>query len=150
MPYFCRYAERKYFIGGQIPWQLLFLETADLRKNDRPRNSRAEERLKKMLNYIHTNYSASIVLRDIARSADVSERECTRIFSKTTNHTPVEYLRHYRIQMAERYLLESADSISDISDRCGFRDLSYFGRIFREETGRTPSQYRKDAGTRQD
>ena len=125
-------------------WQLLFLATADLRKNDRPRNSSSEERLMKMLDYIHTHYPEQVTLGDIAGAAGVSERECTRIFRKTASYTPVEYLRHYRIQMAEQYLPESAAGVSEISEKCGFRDLSYFGRVFREETGKTPSAYRRD------
>lgn len=39
-------------------------------------------RIKKMLEYIHQNYSSEITLPEIARTADIGERECLRCFQK--------------------------------------------------------------------
>lgn len=128
-------------------WQLLLLETESLRKNDTKRNGREEERVKPMLDFIHTHYPDDITLSMVAESAGVSERECTRVFRKNTGFTPIDYLRRYRIRRAEQLLLNSDESISVISSECGFRNLSYFDKNFLLQTGKTPSEYRRDGRT---
>ena len=37
-------------------------------------------------------------------------------------------------------------SVTEISNRCGFSSISYFSRVFRQDTGMTPLQYKKSAG----
>ncbi|MGI6012074.1 MAG: helix-turn-helix transcriptional regulator [Ruminococcus sp.] len=49
-----------------------------------------------------------------------------------------------RIQMAAQMLLRSSDSITEISEKCGFSSDSYFGKIFRERMKVTPREYRKN------
>ena len=54
-------------------------------------------------------------------------------------------MKHYRIQRAARLLAGSHMKIVDIGTECGFQEMSYFARAFREIKGCTPSQYRKKA-----
>jgi len=58
--------------------------------------------------------------------------------------TPIQYVKQLRLQRAAE-LLESTDGkIADIGAACGFQEMSYFARAFREWKGRTPSQYRAE------
>ena len=54
-------------------------------------------------------------------------------------------MKQYRIQQAARLLAETREKVSEIAERCGFQDMSYFTRAFREEKGCVPTQYRKKA-----
>lgn len=104
---------------------------------------RDAQRIKTMLSFVHENFSAELNIPTIAASISVSESECLRCFRATIGTTPIQYLKHYRIQQAARQLLETDDTISEIASRCGFQDMSYFTRTFRQQIGCVPTQYRK-------
>ncbi len=106
---------------------------------------RNSERMKLMLEYIHSHYSEAVTLEQIAASASVSVSEALRCFRNGIGRTPFQYLKHFRMHQAEK-LLETTDyKIVDIGIRCGFSEMSYFAKSFRELYGCTPSQYRKCA-----
>ena len=106
---------------------------------------RDAERIKTMLSYIHDHYGSELSTRSIAASASISESECLRCFRATIGTTPIQYLKQYRIQQAARLLAETREKVSEIAERCGFQDMSYFTRAFREEKGCVPTQYRRKA-----
>ena len=56
---------------------------------------------------------------------------------------PGKHLLCYRIERAANRLASSQASIADIAAACGFQDISYFTKTFREMKGRTPKAYRK-------
>ena len=107
---------------------------------------RDSERIKLMLSFIHENYSSPISSRSVAASAAVSESEALRCFRSTIGTTPIQYLKQHRLRQAAMRLLSSDDKVSEIAVGCGFQDMSYFTKSFRENYGCSPSQYR--AGNR--
>lgn len=101
-------------------------------------------RIKAMLSFVHTNFASQICIGDIAASASISDSECLRCFRSAIGTTPIQYLKQYRIRQAARMLAESEEKISDIAVRCGFQDMSYFTRAFRQQIGCVPTEYRKN------
>lgn len=73
----------------------------------------------------------------------MSEPNFYRTFKLTFNMTPVEYIHQQRIALAARLLKTSNRCLADISIECGFNNLTYFMKMFRRETGVSPSIYRK-------
>ena len=57
--------------------------------------------------------------------------------------TVMEYILKTRIVMAQGMLRKERLSVTEISNRCGFSSISYFSRVFRQDTGMTPLQYKK-------
>lgn len=104
-----------------------------------------EERMRRMLSYIHTHYTESMTADRIARSANISRSECFRCFRTIMGISPSEYLCQYRLSQAAHLLLSTDRPISDICFSCGFKSTSYFGKVFREKCGLSPGQYRKNA-----
>lgn len=102
------------------------------------------ERIKQMLQYIHSHYAEEIKLQDIANSTSLSVSECLRCFRTTLGTTPAKYVRQYRVQKATQLLRTTEMQISEISEICGFQDLSYFTKTFREAKGYAPSVYRRN------
>ena len=102
-------------------------------------------RIKDMLHFIHGNYSRHITLEDIAASAMVSQRECSRCFQRCFRESAIEYLNKHRIRCAANMLLEGTASIQQISSLCGFSSVSYFGKVFHQMLGCTPKEYRNKA-----
>lgn len=103
---------------------------------------RAEGRVKRMLEYIHSRYDTELTTAAIAHSAMVSESECLRCFRTVIGLPPGQYVTQYRIQMAAELLDASDLSVSEVGARCGFQDASYFAKTFRAQKGCSPSQYR--------
>lgn len=100
-------------------------------------------RIRTMLAYIHENFSDNIVLADIAKAADIGERECLRCFQKTIQLSPIQYVMKYRImQGAEMLLKHRTDSISEIATFCGFDSPSNFAKVFKRFYSCTPREYR--------
>lgn len=103
----------------------------------------SNDKLKEMLVYIHDHYAEPLSVQTIAASAYLSERACYRAFRELLHTTPTEYLQSYRLRAARRLLAETQLSITEIGQRCGLGSSSYFGHVFRQQTGCTPSQYRE-------
>lgn len=106
--------------------------------------NRDAERIKTMLSFVHAHYSGEISTGAIASSAMISESECLRCFRSTIGTTPIQYVKQYRIQQAAILLASTGEKISDIAGQCGFQDMSYFTRTFRELKGCVPTEYRKN------
>ncbi|MCM1122565.1 MAG: AraC family transcriptional regulator [Eubacterium sp.] len=100
-------------------------------------------RIKEMITFIQNHYDKNLTISDIAAVCAISPSECMRCFRATINTTPIAYLKSYRLQQAAYKLHATADKISNIAQDCGFQEMSYFAKAFREAYGRTPSEYRK-------
>lgn len=116
---------------------------------ERPgKTSRISEYLKEMLVFIHEHYSEKLSVDQIAEAAGISQRRCFQIFKSYLHTTPVEYLNHYRIQAACTLLRRTEDSVTDIALACGMGSSSHFCTQFREATGLTPLEFRKQERSR--
>ncbi len=108
--------------------------------------SQNDLRIHEMLSFIQDNYSRDITLTDIARAADVSERECLRCFQRSIQTSPMQYLLKYRIMQGAAQLAEHPSStISEIAISCGFNSPSNFTKLFRRFYNCTPREYRNMA-----
>ncbi len=101
------------------------------------------ERMKQMLQFIHDHFAEEMTMAQIGKQAAISESECLRCFKSTIGITPIQYVRQYRIQRACLLLTTTQEHISDIGLQCGFQDVSYFTKTFREMKGMVPSVYRQ-------
>ncbi len=124
-------------------WKGLLKDTGDLREKASSRNTADSERIKQMMDFVRDHYSEAIGVDDIAASAGVSGRECTRCFRRCIGVSPIEHLTQYRVRMGAKALRETARTVLEISEDCGFSSPSYFSKVFREMTGQTPKEYRK-------
>ena len=102
-----------------------------------------EERARKILQFIQEHYSEDITVEDVAAQVHISRTECFRCFQKITGQSPKSYLNSYRIRQAMRQLETTDDSITAICFSCGFNNMSYFVKRFRESAGVSPGKYRE-------
>ena len=107
------------------------------------KEERDGERIKLMLRLIEESYMEELSVADIAAGASVSESECLRCFKSTIGTPPIQYLKLYRVQRAAELLASTDRKIQDIAGACGFQDMSYFTKTFRELKGVTPGEYRR-------
>lgn len=104
---------------------------------------RNEERMKNMLQFIHEHYAEELTTSQIATAAMISASECLRCFHAMIGTTPIQYVKQYRIQCAVELLKTTSMKVVDIGLQCGFQDMSYFSKTFKEMRGCAPQQYRK-------
>ena len=100
-------------------------------------------RYKKIVNYIENNFQESVSLEQLAELIPCNSQYLCRFFRKISGETPIQYLIKYRIQQSCLMLRETRKSISKIALDCGFDNISYFIRKFREIQGMTPGEYRE-------
>ena len=107
------------------------------------KKSVTEVRMQIFLNHIEQHYSEDLSLADLAKSANVSKSECLRCFKQSMGTTPYKYLMEYRMSQAAALLKRTDDTIESIANKVGFGQASNFGKFFREKTGLSPKEYRK-------
>lgn len=101
------------------------------------------EIFKKMDLFIKNNYQRPIYIADIASAGAVCKSKCNILFHRVSQKSPNEYLNDIRLENCRRLLEESDFSLSDIAQKCGYSDQSYFCRNFFRRFNVSPHVYRK-------
>ena len=91
--------------------------------------------------FIDRNYGNNIDLDNIADEAFFSKFHFIRLFRKTYNKTPHQYLICVRMEKAKQ-LLQSGAEVTDVCYAVGFESISSFTGLFKRTVGLTPSAYR--------
>ena len=98
--------------------------------------------VKDTIAYIQDNFHEKISRSELASAVGVSESYLTQIFRRVTRVSLWDYLARYRIHQAKKLLLQTNDSVADISMQVGFDDPAYFSRVFRRYVGQSPREFR--------
>ncbi|GEM46800.1 helix-turn-helix transcriptional regulator [Deinococcus cellulosilyticus] len=93
--------------------------------------------------YIALHHQELLSSSRIARALGYNSDYLGRAFRSVYGHTLTEAINRYRVRRACVLLLNTHDTIESIAHACGFREVIYFRRVFRELEGVTPSSYRK-------
>lgn len=79
----------------------------------------------------------------LAARLNLSPRYLSDLLKQETGKTAIELIHIYLINEAKNRLMNDDQRVSEIAYALGFEDLSYFSRLFKKETGKTPNQYKK-------
>jgi AraC-like DNA-binding protein len=93
--------------------------------------------------YLHLNYSRKITIEEITKVFHTNRNTLNKRFTKETGLSVMEYIIKLRIKVACTLLRDTNLPISEIIERVGFTDNSYWGRTFKKLVGLTPTDYRK-------
>jgi len=100
--------------------------------------------LHQVLMYIHEHINQALPAADVAKKFGYSKWYFCARFKNYTGKTFVEYVRHYRIQLAALEILSGA-KILDVAVSYGYDSISGFNKAFLKEYGCSPTEYRKQA-----
>ena len=101
-----------------------------------------QQRLKRLYQFIDENYERKIEILEVASLSNLSEPAFCRYFNKMTRLTFTEFLNHYRINQAKKFLLLDKN-ITETCYNCGFESISYFNRTFKKITKENPLAFKK-------
>jgi AraC-like DNA-binding protein len=102
-----------------------------------------DDRLNLILDYVEKNFSKEMIFRNVAQMANMSEPAFSRYFRHKTEKTFTHYVNEVRITNAQKLLMETNNKIIDISNECGYNNLTYFNRCFKKINGITPKHFRE-------
>lgn len=101
-----------------------------------------EKRIVEILEYINEHYDKPLELSDISKAFNFNYYYLSFYFNNHRKEGFSEYLNRIRIEKACDLLKENKFYVSEISSMVGYSDHSYFCRVFKKNTGYTPSNYR--------
>ena len=94
--------------------------------------------------YIQAHLSEPLPLESIAAAVNLSPYYFHRLFTDFFGRTPAQYILNCRISNAKLELLKENCSLAQLTADCGFSSQSYFCYKFKQVTGKTPLQYRRE------
>ncbi|WP_372366861.1 helix-turn-helix domain-containing protein [Candidatus Uabimicrobium sp. HlEnr_7] len=106
--------------------------------------SSIDEEVQQIVNYLNENYHQKITITQLTKIFSVNRTTMAEKFQKATGMSIINYLSKIRIQMACLLLRDTTLRIYEIMQRVGYEDTTHFGRMFRKQMAKTPSEYRTE------
>lgn len=102
------------------------------------------KRMQTVFDHVMKNFQKNITLDEIASIANMTKNAFCRYFKVRTNKSFFQFLIEVRIEGASKLLIKDNElSVLEISELCGFNNISNFNRKFKELKNISPLQYRK-------
>jgi len=93
--------------------------------------------------YVLAHLTGDLSIAELARAANMSARNFSRVFARETQVTPAEFVERARVDAA-RVMLESGGApLKTVAYECGFRDAHHMRSVFQRRLGVTPQQFRR-------
>ncbi|WP_411348706.1 response regulator [Paenibacillus sp. WLX2291] len=99
--------------------------------------------MKMLLEYIQQHYAEPLSLTGLGQHFHFNPSYLSSYFTTHNKEGFSEHLNKIRVQKAAEMLTDDRYAISEISDKVGYSDHSYFTKVFKKWTGLSPSQYRR-------
>lgn len=96
-----------------------------------------------MVKYIDNNFQSELYLKDLSVKFLINQVYCCQLFKKNLGKTFTEYVTDLRIKKACELLKHTELSIDEIAAKVGYMDYYYFNKVFKKQSGITPTKFRK-------
>ncbi|MDN5326768.1 MAG: hypothetical protein PWP41_1464 [Moorella sp. (in: firmicutes)] len=107
-------------------------------------SSEGEGIINRVVDYIQKNYSSeNLSVKEIARASYISPAYLGQLFKKKMGYSLTEYINKVRIEQAKLLLSQTDQTIESVARQTGFKERSYFCKVFKKITGLSPNEYRR-------
>lgn len=100
--------------------------------------------IRRAINYIREHYSENISLDMLSEQLEITPEYLSALFNKEVGINFSTFLKQFRISQAKRLLKGTDYKIYEIAAQVGYNDPKYFNRVFKEEIGVSPGDYRQN------
>lgn len=131
----------KYALSAAVyQWMLALVQSS--RERSKEITVSSSSIIEKAKRYMRDNFASPITLDMLAEHCGINKHYLCRLFQKSEQRSPLDYLRERRIEAAIAKLRTTDEPIYEVGRQCGFDSPSYFGKVFRQYMAMTPQQYR--------
>jgi AraC-like DNA-binding protein len=128
----------------QQPFEHLLLNVFNRFLKTKPGQKKMPAWAQELKEIIQDQIDTNLTLKELSKGLEINPSYLSREFSRYFEDLSFgEYIRKQRIEKAIAYMQSSAYSLTEIAYLTGFSDQSHFTRIFKKNTGESPSAYRK-------
>ncbi len=99
-------------------------------------------RLKRSIELVENRYDDNLTVEEAASVCNFSPSHFSKMFRQLTGTSFTQYLKNYRLEIASKKLKEKSMTVSRVAMECGFNNLSYFTRAFRQKYGVAPYSFK--------
>ena len=103
-----------------------------------------ERKIRKACLYFRENLNTTVHIENLASELNVGYSYFRQMFRKYTGISPTQYHLSLRIQKSKDLLISTDQSFKEIANELGFESYFYFSRIFKDKTGKSPMEFRKE------
>lgn len=102
------------------------------------------DRLKSIISYVREHYSEDITVEEVAESCHITPSHFMHFFKEKSGTTFNRYLNQYRLNQSALLLTQGVPA-AEAAFACGFNQLPYFYKRFREYYHMTPKEFQEKA-----
>lgn len=115
---------------------------------ERLRNYSAHyQRLVEIISLLQEQYTERFSAEQLSALAGLSPSHFRALFKNLTGLSCVQFQNRLKIDRAKDLLLSGSCRVSEAADAVGFTDINYFSRIFKQMTGKNPSDWLREHHT---
>ncbi len=129
-------------VADQMVYNAVRNATAKQRVSLQSRNGMRNVHLAKAIHIMQDSIETPISPSFIAEELGISTRQLERLFGKYLNTSPKKYFMELRLERAQKLLLQTEASVTEIAIACGFENPGHFSRVYRSSFGVTPHAQR--------
>jgi AraC-like DNA-binding protein len=142
-------------VGGKSPQRdecvrltasLLLMECLRQSPPEAPCECPLEKRLELVIRQMLVDYSSPWTVAELSEMISISPSYFNQLCRRRFGKSPIDMLIDRRIEIAQRLLRASGESVKSVSHTVGFSDVYYFSRIFKKRCGVSPTCYAQAEG----
>ncbi|WP_462412733.1 response regulator transcription factor [Neobacillus sp. Marseille-QA0830] len=99
--------------------------------------------IEKVIQYVKSKVPGEITLSEAAEHVQLNPSYLSKLFKDKMDQNFVDFVLDIRMNEAKRLLERTSLRVTEIAERLGYSDITYFSNIFKRKTGVPPSEYRK-------